>query len=401
MNPHEGISTRLVVLLAFIAGISVANLYYCQPLLNLIREDMGLTEFEVNLMPVCTQVGYALGLLLIVPLGDLYNRRQTIKWCFVCLTVSLFTIFLTHNIWVLLSASLLTGFLSVAPQIFMPFVTLYAQPHEKARKAGYILTGLLCGILASRVVSGYVGNLAGWRAIYGFAALLMAFSSRLIHYRFPNLIPTYEGKFRTLMASIITIAKCHPRSLVYSLRSGLTFGSMMGMWACLAFRMKEAPFFQGSDVVGMLGLCGVAGALTASNVGRFVPRFGVERINRFGVLLVLLAWILMGVFHNTYAGIIAGVIIIDIGMQSVQLSNQTANMQLCPDASSRMNTIYMTCFFIGGSLGTFLAGTLYSRFGWMGTVASGITLITLALLFAIFSLKTKDNTKIHAKRQTC
>lgn len=384
MKPNEGIASWLVLLLAIIAGVSVANLYYCQPLLNLIREDMGLTEFQVNLMPVFTQVGYALGLLFIIPMGDLYNRRTTITACFLCLIASLCCIALTHNILLLLLASLVTGFCSVAPQVFIPFVTLYAKPHEKAKKAGFILSGLLCGILGSRVVSGYVGNEFGWRVIYYVAVGAIFISALLTLKFFPSVEPTYKGKFGTLMTSLATLAKKHPRALLYSLRSAFIFGSVLGMWACLAFRMAEAPFYQGSDTVGLLGLCGVAGALTASNVGRFVPRFGVERINMFGILCVLVSWIIMGIYHNTYAGIIAGVIIIDIGMQSVQLSNQTATIQLSPEATSRMNTIYMTTVFIGGSLGTFLAGSLWSPLGWMGTVASGIGMVTLALILSIY-----------------
>lgn len=383
MRPNEGIPLWLVGLLAVIAGVSVANLYYCQPLLNLIREDMGLTEFQVSLMPVCTQVGYALGLLFIIPMGDLYNRRTTITACFACLVASLLCIAITHNVLVLLLAALLTGFCSVAPQVFIPFVTLYAKPDEKAKKAGFILTGLLCGILGSRVVSGYTGNLFGWRVIYYVAAFAICVSARLIRCYFPNVDPTYQGQFRTLMASLATLAHKYPRSLLYSVRSALTFGSILGMWACLAFRMAEAPFFQGSDMVGMLGLCGVSGALTASSVGRYVPRFGVERINLSGMLLVLASWGIMALFHHTYAGIIAGVVLIDIGMQCVQLSNQTATMQLCSEASSRMNTIYMTTYFIGGSLGTFLAGTLWSKMGWMGTVAAGAGMVTLAIALSL------------------
>lgn len=383
MKPNEGIASWLVLLLAVIAGVSVANLYYCQPLLNLIREDMGLTEFQVNLMPVFTQVGYALGLLFIIPMGDLYNRRTTITACFLCLIASLCSIALTHSVMLLLCASLITGFCSVAPQVFIPFVTLYSKPHEKARKAGFILTGLLCGILGSRVVSGYVGYEFGWRVIY-FVAVGAIFISAMLTLRyFPSVEPTYKGRFGALMSSLVTLARKHPRALLYSIRSALTFGSLLGMWACLAFRMAEAPFYQGSDMVGMLGLCGVAGALTASNIGRYVPRYGVERINMFGIICVLVAWIIMGFCHNTYAGIIAGVIIIDIGMQSVQLSNQTATIQLSPEASSRMNTIYMTTYFIGGSLGTFLAGTLWSQVGWMGTVGSGIGMVMLALVLSI------------------
>ncbi len=381
MTPNEGIATRLVVLLSVMAGVSVANLYYCQPLLNLIREEMQLSEFAVNLMPVCTQVGYALGLLLIVPMGDLYNRRTTILCCFAALIVSLLSIAWLGSAEVLLVASFVTGVCSVAPQVFIPFVSQFARPDEKERKVGFILSGLLVGILGSRVVSGYVGHLWGWRSMYLIAAFLIVLSALVLMRAFPYVAPTFCGKFSRLLASIIGLVRRHPRSLLYSIRSGLTFGSILGLWACLAFRMKEAPYYQGSDVVGLLGLCGVAGALTASNVGRYIPRLGVERTNGLGVSLVVLSWLIMACFDHTYAGLIAGIILIDIGMQCVQLSNQSATLKLCSEASSRMNTIYMVTYFIGGSMGTFLAGSLYSLYGWMGTVAAGFGLIGAAIVF--------------------
>lgn len=384
LRPDGGLPLSLVVLLAIIAGVSVANLYYCQPLLNLIREDTGMSEFQVNLMPVATQVGYALGLLFIVPMGDLYNRRTTILTCFSVLVLSLATIALSSHVAVLLAASFVTGFFSVAPQVFIPFVSQYARRAEKERKIGLILSGLLIGILASRVVSGYVGDLLGWRTMYGVAAVLIFLSALVMLHTFPYVEGQFEGRFVQLMTSIWQLVKHNPQAVTYSVRSGLTFGSMLGMWACLAFRMKAAPFYAGSDTVGLLGLCGVAGALTASGVGRFIPRYGVERINAVGVSLVMVAWCILGLLQNYYAGIIAGVILIDIGMQCVQLSNQSATMKLQPDASSRMNTIYMVTYFIGGSFGTFLAGTLWSLFGWYGTVGAGLGMVLTSILFSLF-----------------
>lgn len=383
IRPNEGIPNTLMWMLAVLAGVSVANLYYCQPLLNMIREDLQLTEFQVNLMPVCTQVGYALGLLCIIPMGDLYNRRKTMDVCATVLTLSLCSISLSLNVWLLLVASFVTGFFSVIPQMFMPFASLYSRPEEKERRVGMILSGLLVGILGSRVASGYIGHLFGWRSMYIIAAIVLLITARLVHYRFPNVAPTYEGRFTQLLKSIRTLALEHPRSLLYSVRSAFSFGSFLGLWGCLAFRMKEAPFFVGSDVVGMLGICGIAGALTASNVGKYIPRFGIERINATGVFLQLLAWSILAIWHNTYIGIILSIIIIDIGMQCIQLSNQSATMKLCPEASSRMNTIYMVTYFIGGSIGTFLAGTLWSLYGWMGTVSSGIFMLLCSVLSTV------------------
>lgn len=380
IRPHEGIPSGLMWMLAIMAGVSVANLYYCQPLLNMIREDMQLTEFQVNLMPVCTQVGYAFGLLFIIPMGDLYNRRKTVRLCAVTLTCSLFCIYISHNIWQLLIASFVTGFFSVIPQMFMPFASLYSKKGEKERKVGMILSGLLIGILGSRVVSGYVGHAIGWRNMYIIAAFAIMAMTCLIYPYFPNVAPTYNGRFIKLLASIRTLAIKYPNSLLYSVRSAFCFGSFLGLWGCLAFRMKEAPFFVGSDVVGMLGICGIAGALTASNVGKYIPRYGIERINALGIILQMLAWGILAVFNDTYIGIVISIIIIDIGMQCIQLSNQSATMSLCSEAPSRMNTIYMVTYFIGGSLGTFLAGTLWSLYGWTGTVISGFLMLTLSVI---------------------
>ena len=383
IKPHEGIPSALMWMLSIMAGVSVANLYYCQPLLNMIREELNLTEFQVNLMPVCTQVGYALGLLFIIPMGDMYNRRNTMMHCAMVLTASLIGICLSQNIWILLTASFITGFFSVIPQMFMPFASLYSKPDEKERKVGMILSGLLIGILGSRVLSGFVGHALGWRAMYAIAAFAIMAMARIIRPYFPNVEPTYKGRFLSLLKSIHILALEYPRSLLYSVRSGFAFGSFLGLWGCLAFRMKEAPFFVGSDVVGLLGICGIAGALTASNVGKYVPRYGIDRIHFLGIALIFVAWILLAVFHNTYTGIILSIIIIDIGMQCIQLSNQSATMKLCPEASSRMNTIYMVTYFIGGSLGTFLAGSFWSLYGWMGTVASGIIMLAFSILSTI------------------
>lgn len=397
LQPNQGLPMWLILTLSAMAGISVANIYYCQPLLNAISVDTGLSTFEVNLMPVLTQGGYALGLLLIVPLGDLCSRRKTIIASFSTVALALLAIFFAHSTPLLLAASFVTGFCSVAPQVFIPFVVLYAKPEQKERKAGIVLSGLLTGILASRVVSGYVGHELGWRSMYLMAAAVMTVSTFAVMKVFPDVKPTYRGTFASLMKSIRKLAAEHPRSMLYSIRSAFAFGSMLGLWACLAFRMKEAPFFADSDTVGMLALCGVVGALTASNVGRYIPRFGVERINALGCMLILLSWIIMGLFDHTYIGLILGVMIIDIGMQCIQLSNQSATMRLCPEATSRMNTIFMVTYFIGGSFGTFLSGTLWSLWGWMGTVAAG-TCLVLCSMAATMAVKILDRHSAKAQR---
>ena len=203
----------------------------------------------------------------------------------------------------------------------------------------------------------------------------------------PDIQPNFTGKYHDLMASIWTLLKKFPQLRIYSIRAALNFGSFLAMWSCLAFKMSQAPFFANSDTVGMLGICGMAGALTASFVGKYVKKIGVRSFNFIGCGLILLSWLFLFVGANSYIGIIAGIIIIDIGMQCVQLSNQTSIFELAPQASNRVNTIFMTTYFIGGATGTFLAGTCWELYEWHGVIGVGIVLTTISLLITFFSKK--------------
>ena len=388
-QPDNGLPISLVVSLAVLAGISVANLYYCQPLLNLIRMDLSLTEFEVNIMPFATQVGYALGLLLIIPAGDLYDRRKTIFTCFCVLVAALLACSLCTNEYELIASSFIVGVCSVAPQIFIPFVSYFSKPKEKPKMVGYVLSGLLIGILLSRFVSGWVGHLYGWRTMFVLAAIPMALSALLTLRILPYVSPSYIGSYRSLLRSIAGLVRQNPLSIRYATRAALCFGSFFSLWSCLTFLMTEPPFLQGSDTVGLLALCGIAGALTAMNAGKYVSRFGVERVNAVGYILMTVSWLIMLIFSASYAGIITGIVLIDMGMQCVQLSNQTATIRLAPEATSRMNTVFMATYFIGGSIGTFLSGSMWSLFGWTGAVASGLLLISLSICVTML-VKRKD-----------
>lgn len=387
LKENGGLPASILWTLAIVAGISVANLYYNQPLLNMIRHELGVSEFKTNLMAMVTQIGYAFGLLFIVPLGDLYQRKKIIITNFIILIFSLLTIALAHDINLILLASFFTGVCSMIPQIFIPIASQFSRPENKGRNVGIVISGLLTGILASRVVSGFIGELFGWREMYYIAAGMMLVCAIIVVKVLPDIQPNFKGKYSELMKSLITLLKEFPQLGIYSLRAALNFGSFLAMWSCLAFKMGQAPFFANSNVIGLLGLCGVAGALTASFVGKYVKQVGVRRFNFIGCGLILFAWLLLFVGENAYIGIIAGIIIIDIGMQCIQLSNQTSIFYLCPPASNRINTIFMTTYFIGGSMGTFLAGTFWHLYGWHGVIGIGAVLTGISLLITIFYKK--------------
>lgn len=382
---NETIPLSLLGVLAVIAGVSVANLYYNQPLLNLMRADLHVSEFQANLIPMLTQTGYAAGLLFIIPLGDLYRRKRILLTNFAVLVVALLTIGLSNSLYPVLAASLFTGVCSVMPHIFIPLAAQYAPPELKGRNVGLILSGLLTGILASRVISGFVGEYWGWRTMYFIASGLMIACAVVILLLLPDIRPTFRGSYGSLMKSLLTLVRRYPLLRLSSLRSALAFGSFLATWACLTFKLSGPPFYAGSHAVGLLGLCGIAGALTASTVGRYVPRVGLRRFHYIGCTLMLTAWLCLWLGGNSYVGLVAGVILVDIGMQGIQLANQASVFGLCPQASNRLNTIFMTTYFTGGSLGTFLAGCFWQLFAWPGVVAVGIGLAAASLLCNVFS----------------
>lgn len=387
LEENKGVPLSLLWTLAGIAGISVANLYYNQPLLNRISEDLGVSEFTANLIPMTTQIGYALGLLFIIPLGDLCKRQHIIIVNFLLLAVSMLGFGMANHIGFVLLASAITGICSVMPQIFIPIAAQFSEPHKKAQNVGIIVSGLLTGILGSRVVSGIVGEYWGWRTIFYIASVLMLICIVIIIRILPDMPQNYKGTYGGLMKSLFTLIRENTTLRLVSVRAGLCFGCFLALWACLAFKMSGAPFYAGNNVIGLLGLCGMAGALTASFVGKFVQKLGVRKFNFIGCGILILSWIILYIFRDSYLGIISGIILIDIGMQCVQISNQTCALSQAPQAANRVNTIFMTTYFLGGATGTFLAGTFWHHFEWAGVTAVGIGLASCSLLVTLFTKK--------------
>ena len=384
LKDNKGIPKTLLLLITFSTAFSVANIYYSQPLLEMIKLEFNISEVLVNGITMSAQIGYALGLFFIIPLGDMFNRRKIILINFSIITVSLLVIALSNNIYIILFASLIMGFSSVTPQIFIPLVSQYSTAENKGKNIGIVVSGLLIGILSSRVISGLIGSLLGWRSMFYLAAIIMLLFCTLIYYHFPSTTINFRGKYKELMSSLLSIIKEEPKLILAATKSGLAFGSFLALWAMLAFKMAQAPFYAGGSTVGLLGLCGIVGALSASWLGKYVKQIGLFRINFIGVLLMITAWIIMYKYQDTYLGIILGIILLDIGMQCIQLGNQTSIFILRPKALNRMNTIFMTCYFIGGALGTFLAGLAWSKAEWTGVVMIGLMLTSLSLLINLF-----------------
>lgn len=384
LTPHNGIPRHILLTMAVMAGFTVANLYYNQPLLEMICRETGITQVEANLITVVTQIGYALGLLFVVPLADMVPVRRIVVLGMSAAAASAATIGLAGNVWVLWGASLTLGVSSIMPQLFIPMAALYSRPEHKSRNMGYVASGLITGIVSARAVSGYVGDWLGWRWMFFIVAFLMLVGLLVALRMMPQVTLTFKGSYRQLMHTVGSIFMSHPRIRLYSLRPAMSFASMMCIWSCMAFHLAGSPFHAGSDAVGTLALCGVAGALAASGAGKCVPRVGIFRMSIIGGCLQVMAWLSAWFFGDTYTGLIAAIILADIGAQCLQVSNQSGSLQQLPQATNRVNTIFMTTFFIGGSLGTFFSGLGWSMKGWLGVCLVGGFFASATLLLCAY-----------------
>ncbi len=389
-RPDQGIPRHILLMMAVLAGVTVANLYYNQPLLELICRDTGISQVEANLITVFTQTGYALGLLFIIPLADMLPVRRITITAMILAAASAFIMAKAVNVWMLWVSSLTLGLCSIVPQLFVPMATLYSKPQNKSRNMGLVMSGLLTGILSARFISGYIGSWLGWREMFYIVSALMIIGLAVILFMMPQATQSFKGTYKELMHTVGHIFVSQPRIRLYSLRAAMGFGSLLPIWACLAFHLAQPPFMAGSDKVGMLSLCGVAGALAASGVGKYVSKVGVKRMSVIGSLSQLAAWVVAFLYGHTYAGLIAAIILVDVGAQCLQISNQSGSLQQLPQATNRVNTIFMTTFFVMGSLATFCAGQSWNYFGWTGVCCVGAAFAIISLLLSAIDTPTRS-----------
>lgn len=394
-STQSGISKTVIWSMSIISGLVVANNYYNQPLLGLIAKDFSVSESAAGKISVLTQLGYAFGLLLIVPLGDKFLRKKLILIDLVLVFAALLWMTFATELWMLYAASLLIGTTSVIPQLFVPIAAELSSEKDKAANIGLVVSGLLLGILLSRFVGGIVGELWGWRSMFGIAAGLMLLVWVFVYKMLPELQPNFKGTYLELMNSVLQLAKTQPVLQLASFRGAMAFGSMCALFTTLVFHMERPPFEVGASVVGSFGLAGAVGALAAAKVGSLQNKMSINRIILYALLILIGSWGFTYFAGNTYWGLIIGVILIDLGVQSSHIMNQTNYFLLKTNAVNRLNTVYMVSYFIGGSLGTFFASLAWQYAQWEGVCLVGITMGLLALIaHLIFSRKVSLKSKI-------
>ena len=382
------IDRKMVWLLAIAGGIAVANLYYIQPLLVDIAHSFSISESTVGIAATVTQLGYALGLLLIVPLGDALERRRLIVTMLILVTVALLATAVAPSLPWLVIASFVVGVTTIIPQIILPLAASLADPEERGRVVGTVMSGLLMGILLARTVSGFIGAQLGWRAMYWIAAALMLLLALLLRIVLPKNQPSTHLHYFQLLRSLGELVWQEPVIREVSLFGAMAFGAFSVLWSTLAFFLSTPPYHYGSEVVGLFGLVGVAGALSASFVGRLSDRLNIRIITGSALAIALLAFVVFWLFGHWLFGLVIGVLLLDLGVQSTQVSNQTRVYRLNPEASNRFNTIYMFSYFAGGSLGSAIGIYGWSVARWNGVCAVGVLMLMVAIGWYFFSRKS-------------
>ncbi len=383
----DQLSRRQIVIMAICTGLIVANIYYCQPLLVLISKSFGIPNSKGGRIAFLTQAGYALGLLFFVPLGDKVERRGQIVWMAAAAVASLVLAACSPNLLCLEMASVLIGATSVIPQLILPFAAHLAAPSRTGKVIGSVMSGLLIGILLSRTLSGFVGAWLGWRGMFWVAAGISFLLLIIMRISFPSNRPAFTGTYGSLMKSLLTLAKEQPLLREAAAINALAFATFGLFWTTMVLHLSGAPFHFGSNLIGLFGLAAAAGALAAPLVGgsadRRNPRFAIG----YGLGLLLLSFVLFFVWANTVTGLIAGIVLLDLAMQGIHVSNQSRIYALIPAARNRLNTVYMTVSFIGTSLGSAIGLFAWDKASWTGVCCTG-ALLTLAA-FAIYGLTYK------------
>jgi predicted MFS family arabinose efflux permease len=381
-----GLSSALTLLLATGAGLGVAGLYYSQPMLGVLGEDTGASARTLGLVPTLTLLGYALGILLTSPLGDRHDRRTLILAKLVLLIASLLAAAVAPSVAVLLAASLVMGVAASLAQDIVPAAATLAPDAGRGKVVGTVMTGLLLGILLSRVVAGFIAEHLGWRATFLGAALATAALGVALWRFLPHFKPTTQLAYGALLGSLLTLWRQHAALRRAVLAQGLLGVGFSAVWSTLALWLHGAPFHLGASAAGAFGLAGAAGALAAPLTGRLADRHGAHAITLLGSVIAAVSFAAMALTpwlprEMQLWWLAATVIGFDLGFQSALIAHQTLIYSIDPGARSRLNAVLFVSMFGCMALGAALASTLFAQWGWLAVsgLASGAALASLAV----------------------
>ncbi|WP_375425898.1 MFS transporter [uncultured Friedmanniella sp.] len=380
-RPQPPRMTRaLTFLFAVAGGAAVGNLYWSQPLLDTIATDLHASTAAAGWLVTATQLGYAAGILLVVPLGDVTNRRRLLLVMMLCAVAALLLCALAPTMGLLLAAITLLGLTTVGGQILTPLAGDLADDGSRGQVVGTVASGILTGILVSRTLSGLVAEVAGWRAIYVLAAVVDVVLAALLYRAVPPLSPKTKLAYPRLIASVGAVV-VRERTVRWTLvLAGISFGVFTMFWTSLTFLLSGPPFSYPVSVIGLFGLVGLAGAIAAQRAGRLHDRGWSLPATGIGWALALLAFLLALVGGRSVVLIVLAILVLDVAIQGVNILNQTRIFAVSAEARSRLNTAFVTNNFIGGAVGSAAATVLWSVGGWTAVTTAGAGLSVVALV---------------------
>ncbi|HXR10320.1 MAG TPA: MFS transporter [Candidatus Acidoferrales bacterium] len=361
-------------------GVIVANVYYIQSLLADIARNFGLTVTKAGFVAMLTQVGTSFGMLAFVPLGDTKERRSLITVLLIAAAIALALVATAPNaVWLAL-ACFVVGAMGSSVHLFLPFAAHIAPPQQRGRVVGTVFSGILLGILLARTFSGTVGAHLGWRAVYAIAAVLMLCVAILVQFLLPRSQPTIELPYFSLLKSTVNLIRIHPELRESAFLGASLFCCFSAFWTTLVFLLETPPYHYGSQTAGLFGLVGAAGAAGAPIVGRSADKHGPRFAIGIALLTVFTSYIVLWGSGKTLAGLIVGVLLMDMAVQAGHIANLARVYSLAPDARSRLNMFYMVCYFAGGAAGSLLGAYAWRVRGWSGVCVLCLAVMSLAML---------------------
>lgn len=370
----------LLWIMAIASGLAVANLYYNQPLLADMATSFGISRDKAGYISTFTQIGYALGMLLFVPLGDIRERRKLISTLLILVTISLLgAAASTHIVWMYI-ASFAIGLTTVVPQILVPFSAQLATPEQRGKVIGTVMSGLLFGILLARTISGLIGGTWGWRWMYGIAAIMMFVLFLVLRRKLPHVEPLMKSTYSELLISMGGLIRQYAVLREGALIGALNFASFSVFWTSLSFYLEGEPYHYSSQIAGLFGLVGVVGALGAPIVGRIADRIQPKWIIGAMIVVTLISFAFFGWLGGTLIGLMIGIVLLDLGVQGAQVSNQARIYALNDSARSRLNTVLMVSTFVGGAIGSSVSSYMWKIGGWSAVSLSGGVFMLLSLI---------------------
>lgn len=385
--PISGLSRALTVLFALASGLAVANAYFAHPVLDVMADTVRMARARAGTIVGMTQLGYGLGLIFLVPLGDLLDRRRLVIVQSSLSVMALLAISLAPTATALLAAMALMGFLAVTTQTFVAYAASLARDDERGHVVGLVTGGIVLGLLGARILSGIVTDLAGWRAIYLTSAALTAGLVVLLTFALPAQPKPQAGpSYRALLASLPILFRAEPVLRARGLLAMLIFANVTTLLTPLVLPLSAPPFSLSHTAVGLFGLAGIAGALGATRAGRWTDRGLGQRVTGIALTMMLAAWAFIAMLPHGLGWLLIGVVMIDFGLQAVHVTNQAMIYRVRPEAQSRLTAAYMVFYSIGSALGSSASTLLYTQAGWNGVCALGAAISVLSLIVWVSTL---------------